>query len=175
MKTPAQAPYYLASGRGLSQDRRSPRLSMASRGCQRRGTGRAGPGETKQAGSAELTRKLLKRYGFVPDKLALLWQIQFCPRLEPHSAMGTSLRWLVLCQRSYYRASDGWQGRLRRAVCLLFFPALPCSGADVEGRHRQPSSSTRVGGGLAMIGLQNGRGRVLPSFADGPARRPIEP
>lgn len=53
-QTPAKASHNVALGRSLPQDRRSSGLSMASRGLRRRGPGRAGSGEEKQAIGAEI-------------------------------------------------------------------------------------------------------------------------
>lgn len=61
-------------------------------------------------------------YSFCLPGLALLWQIQFLGRLEANSAVGTSVRWLMLRQHGYDHASNGWQCRLRRAASLPFFP-----------------------------------------------------
>src|ERR1700675_261698 len=71
--------------------------------------------------------------------------------------------------------SYGRQGRLRRAGRDSFFPRSRRRGEDAGGRRRRSWSSARGGEDLAMSGLRSGRGRVLPSVAGEPARRPSAP
>jgi hypothetical protein len=72
-------------------------------------------------------------------------------------------------------APDGGQAGRGRRACGAFFLPLPQRAAELAGRRRRSSSSARGGAARPMIGLRSGRGRVLPSAADAPARRSSVP
>ena len=64
-----QAPYDLAFGRGLSENRWPHGLSLARRRYRGRGPHVLFQAKRNKRAALKLMRKLLKKYGFVPDKL----------------------------------------------------------------------------------------------------------